>query len=296
MKKLIIYLKGLVLGFVGLAFPGLSASTVAIEFGIYYELIDKISNIFKKFRTSIVFLIFLVLGYLSGGLAGALSIDILYNYFPLLSAILVIGFILGGIPNMVIDLKDGRKKVSCYIVLIVLLVLLVLFSFVNHTSEQVSLDNVKIWDLVILFFIGVFTSSTLIIPGVDFAILLLALGYYEPLIKVISNLVRFENVLYDIVVLGTYLIGYGLGSFLLSKLIKKVIDKYSDESKYASFAFVIVAPFVVMKRTIFENPNYSFNYPELFCGIILGLMACVLMFIVMRYFRRKKERSSENNV
>lgn len=294
MKKLIIYLKGIALGFIGLAFPGLSASTVAIEFGIYYELIDKISNLFKKFKTSIVFLVFLILGYLTGGLAGAVSIDLLYNTFPLIATILIIGFILGGIPNMVVELDEGKKKISCYIVLIIIIILLVAFSFVPPTVNQVSLESVKAIDLIILFFVGVVTSSTLIIPGVDFAILLLAMGYYEPLINVISNLVKWEDVLYDILVLGIYLVGYGVGSFLLSKLIKKIIDKYSIEAKFASFAFVVVAPFVVIKKAIFENENYSFNYPELIIGLVLGIIAFLLMFFIMRYLRLKKERDKNN--
>ena len=50
LKKLIIYLEGILLGFVSLAIPGLSASTIALEIDIYYDMIDAISNIFKKFK------------------------------------------------------------------------------------------------------------------------------------------------------------------------------------------------------------------------------------------------------
>lgn len=50
MKRFITFCKGLILGFVGLAVPGLSASTIALEINVYYDLIDSISNIFKKFK------------------------------------------------------------------------------------------------------------------------------------------------------------------------------------------------------------------------------------------------------
>ena len=297
MKNLFVYLKGILLGFIGLAVPGLSASTIAIEVGIYYELIDKLSNIIKKFKTSIIFVIFIMLGYFTGGAIGAVSVKLLFNNFPLLATLLIIGFILGGIPNMVLDLNEGKKKISCYISLIITLALLVVFSFFLAPISQVEIIEINIKELIVLFFVGVFTSSTLIIPGVDFAVLLLSIGYYEELITAISDLLMLKNVLNDVIILGIYLVGYGIGSVLLSKIIKKLIENFSDQAKYVSFAFVIAAPFVVMKHTLFDNPLYSFNYPELIIGIVLGIIAFLLMFFIMRYFRKKennKDKEVEN--
>ena len=65
MKKIIVYIKGIILGFVGLAVPGLSAATVALEVGIYQPMIEAISNIFKKFKSSIIFLIFELLNHIN---------------------------------------------------------------------------------------------------------------------------------------------------------------------------------------------------------------------------------------
>ena len=288
MKNLITYLKGILLGFVGLAIPGLSASTIAIEVGIYYELIDKISGIIKRFRTCILFVVFIALGYFTGGLIGAFSVKLLYENFPLIAVLLIIGFILGGAPKMAKDLKDGLKKISCYIVFFVIFGLLFLFSFYTHESTQVSLSNISPLELIVLFFVGVVTSTTLIIPGVDFAVLLLAMGYYESLIFTITDLCTFHNVLYNLLVLGTYLLGYGIGSFLLSKVIKKIITKYSVQAKFASFAFVIIAPFVVLKRAVFDNANFMFSYIHLIIGTILGIVAFIVMFFIMRYFDKKE--------
>ena len=288
MKNLFTYLKGILLGFVGLAIPGLSASTIAIEVGIYYELIDKISGIIKRFRTCILFVVFIALGYFTGGLLGAFSVKLLYENFPLIAVLLIIGFILGGVPKMAKDLKDGLKKVSCYIVFFIIFGLLFLFSFYNHEATQVSLSNISPLELVILFFVGLVTSTTLIIPGVDFAVLLLAMGYYESLIFTITDLCTFHNVLYNLLVLGVYLLGYGIGSFLLSKIIKKVIEKYSIQAKFASFAFVVISPFVVLKRAIFDNDAFVFNNTHFIVGIFLGIIAFILMFFTMRYFDKKQ--------
>lgn len=293
MRKLIIYLKGVILGFIGLAIPGLSASTIALEIGVYNELIDKISTIISKFRTSALFVLFIMLGYFSGGALGAVSVDILYNNFPLAVSLVIIGFLIGGMPNMINDMKPGAKKVSCYITMIIILIALAAFSLFVPQTEQVSLEGLKFYDFIILFAVGMITSSTLIIPGVDFAVLLLALGYYEPLIRVISDLVRFQNVLYDLVVLGTYLIGYGIGSFILSTMIKKLISRFEIHTKFASFAFVLIAPFVIIKKAVIDNSNFVFDWVSLIVGIVLGIAAMVGMYLVMRHFNKKKEEIKE---
>ena len=198
---------------------------------------------------------------------------------------------------MVLDLNEGKKKISCYISLVITLALLFVFSFFLAPTSQIEITEINLKELIILFFVGVFTSSTLIIPGVDFAVLLLSIGYYEELITAISDLLMFKNVLNDVTILGVYLVGYGIGSILLSKIIKKLIENFSDQAKYVSFAFVIAAPLVVMKHTLFDNPLYSFNYLELIIGIVLGIIAFLLMFFIMRYFRKKennKDKEVEN--
>ena len=48
MKKLSILLKGIVVGFVSCAIPGVSASTFAIILGVYYTMIESISMILKN--------------------------------------------------------------------------------------------------------------------------------------------------------------------------------------------------------------------------------------------------------
>ena len=298
MKKLIVYLKGILLGFVGLAIPGLSASTIALEVNIYYEMIDAISNLFKRFKTSIIFLIFLVLGYFSGGFIGSVIIHTVYNDFPLIIILLIIGFILGGIPNMYHNLKPGLKKVSCYITMLVIIAGLLAFTFLVKNGEQITFENMEISDYIILFFVGIFTSSTLVIPGVDFAVLLISIGYYQALISLIAEIFVFQDLLHKLLVLGVYLVGYGIGSFLLSKVIKLLLDKFQIQSQFASFAFVIIAPFIVIKKGIIDNPNYSCNTIQCIIGAVLGIGAFLGMFFAMRYFRLKheKEKVCEENV
>ena len=296
MKRFITFCKGLILGFVGLAVPGLSASTIALEINVYYDLIDSISNIFKKFKKSALFLIFLMMGYFAGGFIGSVAMNTIYVTTPIIMILLVMGMVIGGIPNMAKDLKGGLKKPSCWIVMVLLSCLLIAFSFFLTAGKEITFDDMMIADYIVLFFVGVFTSATLVVPGVDFAVLLISLGYYSAFTSLVANFFDFSVFLHTITVLGIYLIGYGIGSFLLSKLIKIVINKYEDQTKYASFAFVLVAPAIIIRKGIFDNPDFSYTTSELVIGIILGLVSMISIMVLMHIISKRKKNKELGNI
>ena len=296
MKKLSVFLKGILLGFVGLAIPGLSASTIAIEVGIYYALISSLSELFKDFKKNALFLLILVIGYFTGGFIGAFTISFLYVKYPLIIILCVIGFVLGGIGPMTLELKDGLKRPSCWLTMIVVMLLLIGFSFFLTEGKPITFDDMKIYDYIILFIIGIITSSTLVVPGVDFAILLLSLGYYYALVSIIADIFSLSHILHNLIILGVYLLGYGIGAFLFSKLIHKTIDRFMIQTKYANFAFVIIAPVIVIKKGIVDNPNFVYNNIEAVVGSALFVVSFIIMLLILRYFKNKekKEEIEEN--
>lgn len=291
MKRIITFIKGIILGFVGLAVPGLSASTIALEIGVYQHIINAISNIVSKFRQSAVFLIFIMLGYFTGGFIGAVAVESVYKTAPLVMIMLVIGLILGGIPHMAKSLKPGVKKASDWIVLVVTVIALLAFSFFVTGGKEVSFDNMKFYDYIVLFFVGLITSTTLVVPGVDFAVLLIALGYYNAITSLISNIFDFSVIGHTLLILGIYLVGYGIGSFIFSKLIKKLITKFSDQTTYASFGFVLVAPFVVIKKGIFDNPDFRYSTFDIIFGSILFVASILIMVYILIIFDKKRKRA-----
>lgn len=293
MKKLITFIKGIILGFVGLAVPGLSASTIALEIGVYNSIISAISNLFSKFRKSAFFLLLIVLGYFTGGFIGAVAVESIYKTAPLVMILLVIGLIVGGMPHMAKTLKDGARKISDWVVLVLTVLLLLAFSFFVTGGKEVSFDNMHVWDYIILFFVGIITSTTLVVPGVDFAVLLIALGYYNAITELISNIFDFSTIGHTALILGIYLIGYGIGSFIFAKLIKKLITKFEDQTTYASFGFVLVAPFVVIKKGIFDNPDFSYTTFDIIFGAILFVASVLTMIYILHAFDKKKKQRLE---
>ena len=295
MNRLSIVIKGMLLGFVSIAIPGLSASTVALIVGIYYKMVNSISNILSDFKKSIGFLSFLILGYVMGALAGAITINTIYKLFPLVIIIIILGFVIGSIPNMAKELKDGLKKPSCWIVLSIIIFVLLFYSYFITEGETVTFNDMKLPDYIALFFVGIITASTLVIPGVDYAVLILALGYYNAIIELIVNIFNPSMFVSNVIILSIYLAGYLLGSLLFAKIVKLLVKKYHNQTTYASFAFVVAAPAIIVSKCIIDNPDFIFSYKQLIVGLTLGILALVLM-IKFPSTNNQKEVLQDNNL
>lgn len=280
MNYLKIILKGILLGVVSIAIPGLSASTVAIMIGVYSLMIDSISGILKNFKKNFPFLISLILGFFIGALVGAVIIKVVYELFPLIVVLLIVGCILGSIPKEFKKLIPGFKKPSNIITLLITIALL--FSYSLFLKEGIAIDfaNMLLGDYIHLFFVGIFTSITLVIPGVDFAVVFLALGYYSSFINVAFELIIFNHFAYNLSIFGVYLLGYGIGAFLFSNIIKYLMHKFQSQTIFASFAFILTAPIIVLKTCIIDNPSFVFVPLELAIGIIVMIVCFILIFLI----------------
>ncbi len=290
MKYLKIILKGVLLGIVSIAIPGLSASTVAIMIGIYALMINSISGIFKDFKNNFAFLISLIFGFFIGALVGAVMIKVIYELTPLVVTLLIVGCIVGSIPSEFKKLLPEMKKISNIITFLVTIIILFSYSFFIKEGVAINFAQMELGDYIHLFIIGIFTSVTLVIPGIDFAVVFLALGYYSSFIDVAYSLITFSRFGYHLSILGVYLVGYGIGAFLFSNLIKFLMNKFESQTAFASFAFIITAPVIVIKTCIFDNPNFHYSILELVMGIIGMLLCFILIFYIIQKKKTKEEK------
>lgn len=290
MKKLSILLKGIIVGFVSCAIPGVSASTFAIILGVYYTMIESISMILKNFKKSMGFLVFMLLGYAIGALLAAILVSTIYDKYPLAIVIIIICFIVGSLPNMIKDLIPHIKKVSGWIVFIVIVGLFIAYSGFVVKHEEITFVDMNYVDYIKLLIIGLITSITLVIPGMDFAVVLLSLGYYYAIMDLMKNLLFLNDVLNNLLILGTYLVGYGVGCFLLSNLIKKLVKKHEATMKFASFAFVVVSPYMIIKKCIIDNDGFYYSNGQLIVGIIIGIIALLSVMLMYRLTNKDDKR------
>ncbi len=278
--------KGALLGITSVGIPGLSASTLSIILGIYFLMINSIADIFKDFKKNIKFVTPLLLGFLIGVGAAAYTIVILFQYIPLITTFAIIGLIVSSLPTMVIKLKPYFRQPSCILTFIVILAILTAYNVIRPQETGVKFpEKVTFVYLFGMVVIGMFAAATFIIPGIDFAIIMLSIGIYYPFMNMIKSFLDFgsENYLDTAanngMILTAFLVGLLLGLALFSKLIKYVSKKYTQQTQFASLAFVVAAPFVLVKTCILE-PEVPVDPMQLSLLISITATAFLLFFAI----------------
>lgn len=254
MNKISLLLKGIIIGFASLGVPGLSASTIAIVLFVYYDMIYAISHIFSQPKKSITFLAALLTGYGIGCLGGAWAVNTLYMNYPIPVIAAVLGFLIGSVPRMAADSKDDFKRWPNWVVMVTVAAIFLVYAMVITDGQAVSFETVRFpLDFILMAIVGAVTSTTLVIPGVDFAVTLMALGYYYAFIDLVGNFAALN--LTRLILLACYLVGYGLGSFALSKGLRYLIKRFPRQLHCVNLAMVTVAPIIVIKKCLIDNPN-----------------------------------------
>lgn len=254
MNKISLFLKGIVIGFASLGVPGLSASTIAIVLFVYYDMIYAISHIFSQPKKSISFLTVLLAGYGIGCLGGAWAVNTLYMNYPIPVIAAVLGFLIGSVPRMAADSKEDFKRWPNWVVMVTVASIFLIYAMVITDGHAVSFEKVRFpLDFILMAIVGAVTSMTLVIPGVDFAVTLMALGYYYAFIDLVGNFAALN--LTRLLLLAFYLVGYGFGSVALSKGLRYLIKRYPRQLHCVNLAMVTVSPIIVIKKCLIDNPN-----------------------------------------
>ncbi len=288
-SKISLYLVSVLMGFCGLAIPGLSASTIAIIFCVYYDMIYAISHIISQPKKSITFLLVLVGGYATGAIAGTIAVNTIYENFPIPMVGAVLGFLVGTIPRMTVETRKDFKKPFNWVVMIVVAGIFLLYTLLVGGDQDLIFLEIRFpVDYIIMLVVGMITSTTLVIPGVDFAVTLMALGYYFALIDLMGDVVSLFTNPSRLFLLLAYVIGYGIGSFFLSKGLRYVTKRFPRQVHCVNYALVCVAPLIVIKKCIIDNPNFMahFTGPQMIWAIVLagaGFFAYTWIPVVLRY-------------
>ncbi|MBQ3056835.1 MAG: DUF368 domain-containing protein [Clostridia bacterium] len=254
MNKISLFLKGIVIGFASLGVPGLSASTIAIVLFVYYDMIYAISHIFSQPKKSISFLTVLLAGYGIGCLGGAWAVNTLYINYPIPVIAAVLGFLIGSVPRMAADSKEDFKRWPNWVVMVTVASIFLIYAMVITDGHAVSFEKVRFpLDFILIAIVGAVTSMTLVIPGVDFAVTLMALGYYYAFIDLVGNFAALNFT--RLLLLAFYLVGYGFGSVALSKGLRFLIKRYPRQLHCVNLAMITVSPIIVVKKCLIDNPN-----------------------------------------
>lgn len=225
-------LKGILFGMANLI-PGISGGSVALITKVYKELIQAIDKVIKAAfsifyfnfkplkKIPYKFITIYALGIISGLaifilLSQALLGELRAGFYSfLIAAILYASYILQK------PLQHTLK--NWFLGILGAIISLAVFYFSLDTNPSVAL----------YFFLGILAISTLILPGVSGAFVLLVFGQYENFLNMLRNIP--DNIL----LLTTFGIGGILGLITTTKILNQVLTKYPNKTLFFLIGLMI---------------------------------------------------------
>lgn len=206
------FFKGIIVGVGGVA-PGLSGSVLLIIFGFYQKTLEALGSLFRDLKKNLRFLLPLVAGMGLGVLLFSRVIDFCLGNFEMPTRFCFLGLILGTLPMVWREVKkEGFGKGYYLLILLSAAAGTWMFTLNPGTFPQVTEPT-----LLQSVLLGVAVAATAIIPGVDPAVFLTSLGFYEMYVHALATV--------ELSILAPMVLGLAAGavgiSFFMSQLFRR---------------------------------------------------------------------------
>ena len=301
------FLTRLVCGFfIGFGFivPGVSGSAIAMTFDIYNQMVDSVSNVLKDFKNSFLFLLPIGLGVIISAISLYFPLTYLLKQNCFIIIMLFAGLLAGSIKLVVKKANWKTKKVVEILVFSLAFLSVIGISLISYFVKDygVNLLKPKLINYIMVFVSGVLFACSIVIPGVSGTALLLAIGYYYPIIKTLfGEIISFNLSLTNVLLIITFILGVVIGVFVISKVIKKCFDKHEKSTYMAISGFAIGSLPAMFISQDWGKKTYNEVYIKLPLSsltVIFGVILLVCGFIVSYYlmdYKEKKLLKSDKN-
>lgn len=272
-------LKGAVIGIANII-PGVSGGTMMVAMGIYDKLIHCITHLFKELKQNIMFLFPIVLGMGIALVASAFGLEYLFQNYPLPTNMTFIGLILGGLPAIGKKVKGNKVNVGHIIAFLVFFALVVGLALIGEREGAAADTSFSFVNVLLLFGVGVIASATMVIPGVSGSMVLLIIGYYNPILEAISDFFRavfawdWNGILNGLGILVPFGIGLLVGIFAIAKLVEIIFAKCPMYAYWAIIGLIVASPFAIILMNM-----ATFTALTLW-GVVFGVIGLAAGFFV----------------
>lgn len=266
-------LKGIVMGIANII-PGVSGGTMAVSMGIYDKLIHCVTHLFKEFKESMKFLIPIFLGIGIALVGLSFIIEPAFAHFPLQTNCLFIGLIVGGLPAVWQKVKGKGVKISYIVPFIFFFGVVVGLAAIGEKEGAAADLSFSLWSVIKLFVVGIIASATMVIPGVSGSMMMLLLGYYNPIVSTIKNFVTalasfdMEGILAGCGVLIPMGLGIVVGIFAIAKLIEIIFEKFPIQAFWAIIGLIVASPVAI------------FLLGDVGAITIIGVLTSIVTFVI----------------
>ena len=270
-------LKGMVIGITNII-PGVSGGTMMVSMGIYDKLIHCITHLFSEFKKSVLFLLPIAIGMVIAIIASSLGLEYLFNNFPIQTNLLFIGLILGGLPAICKNVKGNSIKAGHMIAGLLFFALVVGMAVMGETEGNAANLSFNLINVIKLFGVGIIASATMVIPGVSGSMVLLLMGYYNPILSAINDFIRalaafdMDGILQGFGILIPFGIGVVAGVFAIAKLVEIIFAKFPFYAYWAIIGLIVASPIAIFAMGTFPAITAL--------SVVTGILALALGFVV----------------
>lgn len=286
MKDAIItILKGLWTGGT-MSVPGVSGGSMAMILGVYDRLIASVSNIFKDFKKSFLFL----LEFGGGGVIGFVTILRGIQWLMEQRSVVIplhfffLGAVAGGIP---IILKSARVKKftpGCIVFPVVGIVCVVLIAMLPANLFSATSTEQLLRFVLIQLLGGFILAFAFVLPGISTSLMLKMLGLYDKLGVDIDRILKGH----ELRVVLEYIpiaVGVIVGTFLIAKILDTAMEKHPQGTYLIVFGFLLGSLPDLLRGLDFSTATAA--------TWIFSILAAAVGFVALYYVSRLEMKRIE---
>jgi putative membrane protein len=251
---------------------------------IYDKMIDSIGNLRKDFKNSFLYLLPIILGAIIGLVAMYFPIKYALKYAPLPTVLLFVGLMIGSCPKTIKDAgKNGFVNRTDILAIVLPFLFVIGICFIPGINDVNLGEDMSGIQYLLIILIGIIGSCALVVPGVSGSMLLLLLGYYNPVLNLVSDL-KVAPV-HSIIMLLLFAVGVVIGFFTIAKLMQFLIKRFPRTTYWAIVGFVVGSiPAILIS---FDYTSSPVDGVQIGVGVALCVVGAVATFLATHFAERK---------
>ena len=265
-----LFVKSFIVG-LGKIIPGVSGAMLAINFKIYEKLLMSITNFFDDWKANLKFLLIFGSGLLLAIILCSNFVLYLLSNYQFITLMFFIGLIIGGTYHFSKDIKYNCQRIIILIIIVTIFLILSL----GNLDNNYQLKNNFI-DNFIFFTGGIIEIFASLIPGISGTSLLMMLGIYDDILKMIAMIYNIPYVLNHFNLYLSYGFGMGLSFIICTYLLTYFLKKYRRQSYLIIFGLSLSSIIFLIIKTI----KIKITIIEFILGIMLLIIGLLISFIL----------------
>lgn len=250
---------------VGAVAPGISGGAIAVVFGVYQRMTEAITHFLEDIRTHAAFLLPIGIGGLLGVVSLGRGLEFCFTRYPDATKAVFLGLMAGTLPSVIrTACHDGTRKWYPLITAATCVGGLCILYGIGGGVAAATLSFTQ------MLLCGAILGFGTVVPGVSSSFILLSIGWYEPLLRVLGGR--------DLRGIAPLAIGFCGTAAVLIGAVDLLYKKWYGATSFAVLGLLIssMAPIV---------PPLKMNRAS--CYILLTVIVCaVLSYGTMRYAQR----------